>query len=146
MDVKIPKMIQFRVNIAFVILVGSACAAPLDRAAAADERGRLPETVNRIERETGGKVLSAERSSHNGQEATRIKVYTPEGRVRVMWEQPRDRAPQSQPLPKSQPEPQARPRAEMMPHPMEHGPSSPAMRGGQRQIPPQTAQARRGQR
>lgn len=46
----------------------------------------LPAAVNRVERETGGRVLSAERRNQSGREVNRIKVYTPEGRVRVMWE------------------------------------------------------------
>jgi hypothetical protein len=58
----------------------------------AAEGGRLPESVSRIERETGGRVLSAEKSQRGGREMNRIKVYTPEGRVRVMWDDPqRDR-------------------------------------------------------
>lgn len=57
-----------------------------------DPRNRLPEAVNRIERETGGRVLSAERRTRGGREVSRIKVYTPEGRVRIMWDDPaRDR-------------------------------------------------------
>lgn len=59
----------------------------------ADDAGRLPETVSRIERETGARVLSAQRSQRGGREVNRIKVLTPEGRVRVMWDDPqRDRA------------------------------------------------------
>lgn len=54
---------------------------------AADE-GRLPETVSRIERETGARVLSAQRSQRGGREMNRIKVLTPQGRVRVMWDDP----------------------------------------------------------
>lgn len=46
----------------------------------------LPAAVNRVERETGGQVLSAERRNQSGRAVNRIKVYTPEGRVRVMWE------------------------------------------------------------
>jgi hypothetical protein len=58
----------------------------------AAEAGRLPEAVSRIERETGGRVLSAEKSQRGGREMNRIKVVTPEGRVRVMWDDPqRDR-------------------------------------------------------
>ena len=58
----------------------------------AAEAGRLPESVSRIERETGGRVLSAEKSQRGGREMNRIKVVTPEGRVRVMWDDPqRDR-------------------------------------------------------
>lgn len=59
----------------------------------AADPGRLPETVSRIERETGGRVLSAQKSQRGGREVNRIKVYTPEGRVRVMWDDPqRDRS------------------------------------------------------
>ena len=54
----------------------------------AAEAGRLPESVSRIERETGGRVLSAEKSQRGGREMNRIKVVTPEGRVRVMWDDP----------------------------------------------------------
>lgn len=54
----------------------------------AAEDGRLPESVSRIERETGGRVLSAELRQRGGREMNRIKVYTPEGRVRVMWDDP----------------------------------------------------------
>lgn len=52
----------------------------------AAEEGRLPETVSRIERETGARVLSAQKSLRGGREMNRIKVLTPQGRVRVMWE------------------------------------------------------------
>lgn len=55
-------------------------------AAQADGDDNLPAAVNRVERETGGRVLSAERRNQSGREVNRIKVYTPEGRVRVMWE------------------------------------------------------------
>ena len=57
-----------------------------------DRNNRLPEAVNRIERETGGRVLSAERRTRGGREVSRIKVYTPEGRIRILWDDPmRDR-------------------------------------------------------
>lgn len=56
--------------------------------ALAADPSRLPETVSRIERETGARVLSAQRSQRGGREVTRIKVYTPEGRVRVVWDDP----------------------------------------------------------
>lgn len=58
-------------------------------AAFAADRGQLPESVSRIERETGARVLSAQRSLRDGREMNRIKVITPEGRVRVMWDEPR---------------------------------------------------------
>ena len=69
-----------------LLLIGSGSAV------FAAEGGRLPESVSRIERETGGRVLSAEKSQRGGREMNRIKVVTPEGRVRVMWDDPqRDR-------------------------------------------------------
>ncbi len=132
-------MIQSRVNIAVVVLVGAACAVPAARAA--DERGHLPETVHRIERETGGKVLSAERSSHNGQEATRIKLYTPEGRVRVMWDQPqRERPVQPEPAPRPQ---MARPETSRPPAPV---PANPALRAAPRNSPSQQPLPQRDRR
>jgi hypothetical protein len=55
---------------------------------------RSADVVSRIERETGGRVLSAQRSLRGGREVNRIKLLTPEGRVRVMWDDPsRDRGP-----------------------------------------------------
>lgn len=57
--------------------------------ASAAEDDNLPAAVNRVERETGGRVLSAERRHQSGREINRIKVYTPEGRMRVMWDEPR---------------------------------------------------------
>lgn len=72
----------------FVILALSAGFSLSPRAEAADD-DNLPAAVNRVERETGGQVLSAERRNQSGREMNRIKVYTPEGRVRVMWDQPR---------------------------------------------------------
>ncbi|MFN3841974.1 MAG: hypothetical protein ACK4RW_01770 [Rehaibacterium terrae] len=47
----------------------------------------LPEAVRRAERETGGQVLRAERV--RGGEVNRVKVLTPEGRVRVLHDDPR---------------------------------------------------------
>ncbi len=47
------------------------------------QQGRtLPESVRWAERD-GSEVLSAERYPRDGREANRIKVLTPEGRVRV---------------------------------------------------------------
>ena len=61
---------------------------------------RLPETVSRIERETGARVLSAQRSQREGREMNRIKLLTPEGRVRVVWDDPQQgRAPNLAPRP-----------------------------------------------
>lgn len=61
------------------------CAGGVARAA---DPGELPESVSRIERETGARVLSAQKSQRGGREMNRIKVLTPQGRVRVMWDDP----------------------------------------------------------
>jgi hypothetical protein len=44
----------------------------------------LPESVRKVERETGGDVLRAESRTQNGEEVTRVKVITPQGRVRTV--------------------------------------------------------------
>lgn len=68
-----------------LLLLAGAGLSP-DVRAADDED--LPAAINRVERETGGQVLSVERRTQSGREMNRMKVYTPEGRVRVMWDQP----------------------------------------------------------
>ena len=75
-------------NYAILIAAAIACLTLAPEACASEDNG-LPASVNRVERETGGRVLSAERRSRGGREVNRIKVYTPEGRVRVMWDDPR---------------------------------------------------------
>lgn len=47
------------------------------------DQAALPAAVQKIERETGGQVLRAERVDRDGRDVNRIKVITPEGRVRV---------------------------------------------------------------
>lgn len=76
-----------------VALVATACVMACPHAVASDEDNNLPSSVRRVERETGGRVLSAERRHQSGREVNRIKVFTPEGRVRVMWDEPRHAAP-----------------------------------------------------
>ncbi len=44
----------------------------------------LDEAVRRVERETGGRILSAETIRAGEREIHRIKVLTPDGRVRVI--------------------------------------------------------------
>lgn len=100
-------------TILIIAVVATACAVACPRAVAADE-DNLPSSVKRVERETGGRVLSAERRNQSGREVNRIKVYTPEGRVRVMWDEPRRNAAQpvprnaAQPAPRGEPQPEAR--------------------------------------
>lgn len=50
-----------------------------------DDRGMsLSEAVQQVQRDTGGRVLSAETVSQGGGRVHRIKVLLPSGRVRVV--------------------------------------------------------------
>ena len=65
--------------------------APRDRG-----QGGLPDSVRRVERQTGGEVLRAEPMQRDGREVYRLKVLTADGRVRVVQddpERPRDTRP-----------------------------------------------------
>jgi hypothetical protein len=65
-----------------------------------DPRARLPESIRRIETETGGRVLQVRPMQRGDREIYRMKVLTPEGRVRVMQDDPRRRARDQAPPPK----------------------------------------------
>ncbi|HVI25261.1 MAG TPA: hypothetical protein VM576_03585 [Xanthomonadaceae bacterium] len=56
----------------------------------------LSDSVRRIERRTGGQVLSAERVPYDGRNINRIKVVDERGRVRVYMDDP-----QTPPSPRS---------------------------------------------
>lgn len=64
--------------------------APEPAPRARPERG-LPDSVRRVERETGGEVLRAEPMQRDGREVYRFKVLTADGRVRVMQDDPNAR-------------------------------------------------------
>lgn len=51
-------------------------------------RGGMNESLRRVERETGGTVLSAERQQRGGREVYRVKVLDSQGRVRVVQDDP----------------------------------------------------------
>ena len=51
-------------------------------------RATLPDTVRRVERQTGGEVLRAEPMQRDGREVYRLKVLTSDGRVRVVQDDP----------------------------------------------------------
>ena len=66
----------------------------------ADGRGRhdrgqdhreLSDAVRRVERRTGGQVLSAERVPFDGRDVNRVKVIDSSGRVRVYMDDPQPR-------------------------------------------------------
>lgn len=61
-------------------------------------RGRdqaLPASVRRVERETGGEVISAEPVQRDGREVYHLKVLTADGRVRTVQEDPSRRRDQA---------------------------------------------------
>ena len=103
-----------------LMLAAAAFAAQAQdgRERVADEG--LRESVQRIERETGGEVLRAEPYQRNGRDAWRFKVLTPEGRVRVLRDEParpgaqppRD-PPRSEPLRPRDAEPRVRERPDL---------------------------------
>jgi len=62
-----------------------AWAAPRDEG----QYGRLPDSVRRIEQETGGKVLQVKSIQRGDREIYRMKVLTPEGRIKVVHDDPR---------------------------------------------------------
>lgn len=69
------------------VLLCGLLAAPAyakDKPEEQADRGRqLRDSVRQVERDTGGEVLRAERVPQDGRSVNRIKVMTPEGRVRV---------------------------------------------------------------
>ena len=54
-----------------------------------DDRNRsLSDAVRRVERDTRGEVLSAERVQYDGRDMHRVKVVDDQGRVRVFMQDP----------------------------------------------------------
>jgi hypothetical protein len=51
-------------------------------------RDELSDSVRRVERDTRGRVLSAERVPYDGRDVNRIKVVDQNGRVRVIMDDP----------------------------------------------------------
>jgi hypothetical protein len=53
------------------------------------EASSLSDAVRRVERDTRGEVLSAERVQYDGRDMHRVKVVDDQGRVRVFMQDPR---------------------------------------------------------
>ena len=53
-----------------------------------DSRSTLSDAVRRVERDTRGEVLSAERVQYDGRDMHRVKVVDDQGRVRVFMQDP----------------------------------------------------------
>ena len=72
-------------------------APPVPQQRRADDG--LSDSVRRIERRTGGQVLSAERVPYDGRNINRIKVVDERGRVRVYMDDPQTPPPPRSPAP-----------------------------------------------
>ena len=73
--------------LAYLALGGGLAWA--ERSQRSDPRdGDLPASVRRIQRETGGQVLRAQPIQRDGREVYRVKVLTPQGRIRIVEEMP----------------------------------------------------------
>ncbi len=88
-----------------LLAVATSLVAPPLWAAGREEerRERMPESVHRIETETGGRVLQVRPMRRGDREIYRVKVLTPEGRVRVMQDDPRRRLREPAAPPQHQP-------------------------------------------
>ncbi len=60
-----------------------------DRGNDRPRRDSLSDAVRRVERNTRGEVLSAERVQYDGRDMHRVKVVDDQGRVRVFMQDPR---------------------------------------------------------
>ena len=71
-------------------LAGSTVLAAEERPAPSRDSARsgMNESLRRVESETGGTVLSAERQQRGGREVYRVKVLDAQGRVRVVQDDP----------------------------------------------------------
>ena len=68
-----------------------------------ESKSSLTDSVRRVERQTGGEVLSAEPVQRDGRQVNRVKVLTNDGRVRVMQVDPQqDRSNKAPPAPRNQ--------------------------------------------
>ena len=56
-----------------------------------ESRSSLSDAVRKVERDTRGEVLSAERVQYDGRDMHRVKVVDDQGRVRVFMQDPRRR-------------------------------------------------------
>jgi hypothetical protein len=65
-----------------------APATPFIGAERGQGRDELSDSVRRVERDTRGRVLSAERVPYDGRNVNRIKVVDQAGRVRVIMDDP----------------------------------------------------------
>jgi len=85
-------------TVVLALIAVGAGDAQADRYSRNDPRdGDLPASVRRVQRETGGEVLKAQPIQRDGREVYRVKVLTPQGRIRVVEDEPWRADPQSYP-------------------------------------------------
>ena len=60
----------------------------MPRARMRDNAGSLSDAVRRVQRETGGRILGAERVPYDGRDINRVKYMDDRGRVRYMDDAP----------------------------------------------------------
>ena len=60
----------------------------VDRDSRSSDHRALSDAVRRVERSTGGQVLSAERVPYDGRDVNRVKIVDSSGRVRVYVDDP----------------------------------------------------------
>lgn len=71
-----------------------------DRHDRGEDHRALSDAVRRVERRTGGQVLSAERVPFDGRNVNRVKVIDSSGRVRVYMDDPQGQGGQREPPPR----------------------------------------------
>lgn len=92
-------MTGFIAPLSVIILLAAISAAPAmadqrkggarnDDQPKVESQSSLTDSVRRVERQTGGEVLSAEPMQRDGRQVNRVKVLTNDGRVRVMQVDP----------------------------------------------------------
>ena len=67
---------------------GQAGGPPREQHDRREDHRALSDAVRRVERRTGGQVLSAERVPFDGRDVNRVKVVDSSGRVRVYMDDP----------------------------------------------------------
>ena len=93
MGQSIPSLFRLRIAIAFAALAATPVWAQQADAGPPPQRQQreqgLSESVRRVEQQTGGQVLAAERMQFDGRDVNRIKVLDDKGRVRVFMDDPK---------------------------------------------------------
>jgi hypothetical protein len=108
------------------LLAAGAGSAWADGYSRNDPRdGDLPASVRRVQRETGGEVLKAQPIQRDGREVYRVKILTPQGRIRVVEDEPWRDGPPPPAYPRQGPPVQSYPRRGPPPPYMRQDPAQP---------------------